>query len=88
MQLLILIVLPLASVALAAWSVYTKRSDPRRHGFPPDMIEQRLKQREASSSSGYQKKSDVLEMLLDLMEGDEYDLSIEEIKHLLFVSLY
>lgn len=47
------------------------------------MIEQRLKQREACD---YRRKDDFLETLLDLMEGDEYDLSLKEIKHLSMVS--
>ncbi|XP_057771422.1 carnosic acid synthase-like [Salvia miltiorrhiza] len=43
------------------------------------MIEQRL---QARKESNYQKKNDFLETLLDLIQGHEYDLSIEEIKHL------
>nr|A0A1D8QMD1.1 RecName: Full=Carnosic acid synthase; AltName: Full=Cytochrome P450 76AK6; Short=SfCYP76AK6; AltName: Full=Miltiradien-20-al synthase; AltName: Full=Pisiferic acid synthase [Salvia fruticosa]AOW42544.1 cytochrome P450 76AK6 [Salvia fruticosa] len=43
------------------------------------LIEQRLRARNAAT---YRKKDDFLEMLLDLSEGDEYDLSVNEIKHL------
>ncbi|XP_047977758.1 11-hydroxysugiol 20-monooxygenase-like [Salvia hispanica] len=47
------------------------------------LIDQRLQERTTSS---YHKKSDFLETLLDLSQGNEYDLSIKEIKHL-FVDL-
>nr|AJD25182.1 cytochrome P450 CYP76AK2 [Salvia miltiorrhiza] len=43
------------------------------------LIDQRLQARRASD---YQKKNDFLEILLDLSQGNEYDLSIDEIKHL------
>nr|UXG91337.1 putative miltiradiene/abietatriene hydroxylase [Callicarpa americana] len=46
-----------------------------------DIINQRLKSRGASLD--YQKKNDLLETLLDLSEGSEYDLSTNEIQHLL-----
>ncbi|KAG8375391.1 hypothetical protein BUALT_Bualt10G0095200 [Buddleja alternifolia] len=45
-----------------------------------DMINQRLEKR---TSVGYQKKRTMLETLLDLNEGSEYELSCYEIKHLL-----
>lgn len=51
-------------------------------GMVQGMIQQRLEQRAVSD---YRKKSDFLETLLDLVEGDEYDLSIKEIKHLFVV---
>ncbi|KAG6405696.1 hypothetical protein SASPL_133288 [Salvia splendens] len=47
------------------------------------LIDQRLQERMTSS---HHKKSDFLETLLDLSQGNEYDLSIKEIKHL-FVDL-
>ncbi|KAG6403239.1 hypothetical protein SASPL_135456 [Salvia splendens] len=43
------------------------------------LIEQRLQARGASSN--YHRKNDFLETLIDLYEGNEYDLSIQEIKH-------
>lgn len=49
------------------------------------IIEQRLKQR-AASSTPYRKKNDFLETLLDLMEGNECELSINEIEHFCLVS--
>ncbi|KAG8375384.1 hypothetical protein BUALT_Bualt10G0094400 [Buddleja alternifolia] len=50
-----------------------------------DMINQRLEKR---TSVGYQKKKDLLEALLDLSEGSEYELSCYEIKHLLLVRIF
>nr|A0A1D8QMG4.1 RecName: Full=Carnosic acid synthase; AltName: Full=Cytochrome P450 76AK8; Short=RoCYP76AK8; AltName: Full=Miltiradien-20-al synthase; AltName: Full=Pisiferic acid synthase [Salvia rosmarinus]AOW42546.1 cytochrome P450 76AK8 [Salvia rosmarinus] len=47
------------------------------------LIQQRL---QARNDSTYQKKNDFLDTLLDLSEGNEYDLSIKEIKHM-FVDL-
>lgn len=47
------------------------------------IIKQRLVDREASD---YKKKNDFLETLLDLSEGNEYDLNVDEIKHFCAVS--
>ncbi|KAL1541844.1 unspecific monooxygenase [Salvia divinorum] len=44
------------------------------------LIDERLQARTASS---YRKKADFLETLLDISQGNEYDLSVREIKHML-----
>ncbi|XP_047945893.1 carnosic acid synthase-like [Salvia hispanica] len=47
------------------------------------LIDQRL---QARTASDYHRTNDSLETLLDIVQGNEYDLSIEEIKHM-FVDL-
>lgn len=49
-----------------------------------DIINQRLESRKMSGGST--KKDDFLETILDLKEGSEYELSINDIQHLLLVS--
>ncbi|KAL3849387.1 hypothetical protein ACJIZ3_011269 [Penstemon smallii] len=49
-------------------------------GMFEEIIDERLKKRDDSNSS---HKFDLLETLLDLSQGNEYDLSYSEIKHLL-----
>ncbi|KAI3473004.1 hypothetical protein Pfo_030087 [Paulownia fortunei] len=49
--------------------------------FIEDLINQRLRSR--STSLDFPKKTDLLETLLDLHQGSEYELSINDIKHLL-----
>ncbi|XP_047976334.1 carnosic acid synthase-like [Salvia hispanica] len=44
------------------------------------LIDKRL---QARTTSSYRKKTDFLETLLDISQGNEYDLSVREIKHLL-----
>lgn len=51
-----------------------------------DIINRRLGSR-GITSVGSAKKNDLLETLLDLSEGNEYDLSCREIKHLLVVRI-
>lgn len=53
-------------------------------GIIGEVINQRLELREAAS---HEKRSDMLEALLDLRQGSEYELSLEEIKHLFLVRL-
>ncbi|KAG8375393.1 hypothetical protein BUALT_Bualt10G0095400 [Buddleja alternifolia] len=53
-------------------------------GIFENIINQRLESRK--NNTGGPKKKDMLEALLDLREGSDYDLSCNDIKHLLFVS--
>ncbi|KAG8374974.1 hypothetical protein BUALT_Bualt10G0051400 [Buddleja alternifolia] len=52
-----------------------------------DIINQRLESRKDGGGGGGLKKDDLLEALLDLRQGNEYDLSSDHIKHLLFLDI-